>query len=390
MDSKEKTLKNPAIIIGDWHFNSLGLIRSLGEQGIPCYFINMSNGGYGEDSKYTIKTIRAFDEKAVIEAICSVAGTQSLPSLLFPSSDLAALYIDRNRSLLEKNCICPGTKGNIEHIMDKSVMCEAAKKAGFNIPNGKTVELDEKGKEFIKKYSLPFLIKPLLSVEGKKADIVVCRTNEDVEKALQFFYSDESIYSHVLVQDFVEGKNNLMIDYSGCKIPGKRLFMFGQLEKIREYPANRGSTSFSIIKNEITYIDFETVDRFLDSIDFDGIFDLDIKLVDGVPYFIEINLRNGASSYAFTAGGFNMALVWYNAKLGIEIPTVHFKNVYMMSERDDLNNVIDKNISIFKWLSDVRKTNVMMIFNRRDPQPFIRAYNSIVNKVLSIIGKKLR
>lgn len=156
MDSKEKTLKNAAIIIGDWHFNSLGLIRSLGEQGIPCYFINMSNGGYGEDSKYTIKTIRAFDEKAVIDAICSIADTQSLPSLLFPSSDLAALYIDRNRALLEENCICPGAKGNIEHIMDKSVMCEAAKNAGFNIPKGKTVELDERKRIYKKLFAAVF------------------------------------------------------------------------------------------------------------------------------------------------------------------------------------------------------------------------------------------
>lgn len=390
MDSKEKNIKNAAIVVGDWHFNSLGLIRSLGEEGIPCYFINTSNGGYAENSKYTVKTIEASDEKSVVEAIVSVAKALNEPPLLFPSSDLSALYIDRNRAVLGKHCICPGANGDIERVMDKSVMCEAAKNAGFNIPNGATVELDENGRDFIKNFKLPFLIKPLLSVEGKKADIVVCRTGRDVETAIDFLYSPDSVYSHVLIQEFVEGEKNLMVDYSGCKVPGKKVFMFGQLEKIREYPADRGSTSFSIIKKDITFIDVDMVDRFLESIGFDGIFDLDIKVVDGVPYFIEINLRNGASSYAFTAGGFNMALAWYREKLGLDKPEVRFKNVYMMSERDDLNNVIDKNINIFKWLSDVRKTDVMMIYNRKDPYPFIQAYNPIVSKVLSVIGKKLR
>lgn len=390
MDSKEKNVNNAAIVVGDWHFNSLGLIRSLGEEGIPCYFINLSNGGYAEDSKYTIKTVRASEEKPVVEAIISIAETLSEPPLLFPSSDLSALYIDRNRAVLDNHCICPGANGDIERIMDKSVMCEAAKNAGFNIPDGATVELDENGKGFIKNFKLPFLIKPLLSVEGKKADIVVCRTGDDIEKAIDFLYSPDSVYSHVLIQEFVEGEKNLMVDYSGCKVPGKKAIMFGQLEKIREYPADRGSTSFSVIKKDITYIDVDTVDRFLESIGFDGIFDLDIKVVDGVPYFIEINLRNGASSYAFTAGGFNMAVAWYRAKLGLDEPKVCFEDVYMMSERDDLNNVIDKNISIFKWLSDVRKTDVMMIFNRKDPAPFTAAYNSTVSKVLSVIGRKLR
>ena len=166
--------------------------------------------------------------------------------------------------------------------------------------------------------------------------------------------------------------------------------MFGQLEKIREYPIDRGSTSFSVIKKDITFIDPETVDRFLDRVGFEGVFDLDIKVVDGKPYFIEINFRNGASSYAFTKAGFNMPLIWYQAKLGLETEKVHIDEVYMMSERDDLNNVIDRNISLFKWLKDVARTDVMMIFNRKDPQPFITAYNRFVNMVLSKIGKKLR
>lgn len=390
MDNQEKNMNTAAIIVGDWHFNSLGLARSLGEENIPCYFINMSQGGYAENSKYVKKTIRVFEEKAVIEAILDIANESEGVSLLFPSSDLAALYVDKNRERLKDKCICPGANGHIEKIMDKAVMCQAAKRAGFNVPTGEVIELDEDGKALVKAFKKPCLIKPLLSVEGKKADITVCRSEMDIEQALDFLYSKESEYKRIFIQEFVEGSNNLMVEYSGCKIPGQKSFMFGQLEKIREYPMNRGSTSFSVIKKNISYIDKRVVDDFLDNLGFDGIFDIEIKVVDGVPYFIEVNLRNGAPSYAFTKGGFNMALVWYYAKLGMDVPTIDFNEVYMMSERDDLNNVIDRNISIFKWLKDVSRTDVMMIFNRNDSQPFITAYNSIVNKVLSIIGRKLR
>ena len=92
-------------------------------------------------------------------------------------------------------------------------------------------------------------------------------------------------------------------------------------------------------------------------------------------------------SYAFTKAGFNIPFVWYNSVLGKDISDCQIKETVLMCERDDLNHVVDKNISPFKWISDIRKTDAFMIYNKEDPKPFVDAYNKAVNKVFSLIVK---
>lgn len=389
MDSAEKTLiENYAVVIGDWHFNSLGLIRSLGEEGVPVIYINLSEGGYGESSRYTFKTYHSGEkEKEIVDALLTVIKENKGKSVIFTACDAAAFALDNHYEELKDKCFLPGLKGKAEEYMNKENMCKAAKDAGFIVPETATVDFDESFKEKVKNFGFPCILKPVLSVEGSKSDIQICTNAEDLEKVYNFLSESEENYSRILIQEFIDGKKKQMMEYGGCKVAGKPVQVYGQLEKTREYPIDKGSTSYAVVKREITHFEKEVLDRMLENVGYEGLFDLEILLVDDVPYFIEINFRNGAIAYAFTKAGFNIPYVWYNAVFGKDSREPEIKETVLMCERDDLNHVIDKNISLFKWFGDVRKTDVFMIYNKEDPQPFINAYNKAVNTAFSIISK---
>lgn len=390
MDNKEKDINYFAAVIGDWHFNTLGMVRSLGEKDVPVIYINMSESGYAEDSKYTRKTYHAHSKEEVINAILNAAEEFKGVPVLFPGCDTAALYIDEAYDLLKDKCICPGFKGNMAHYMDKFNMCNYAKEAGFNAPDGFVMSVDENGFSKLREYPFPYIIKPLKSVDGLKADIRICRNTDDFEEAVKWLKTDGSGYDEVLVEEFVDGKENAMTGYCGCSDGNGSIYIFGELKKYREYPIGRGSTSYAMIKKDLSYVDEATLKRFLEITKYDGIFDFDIKIVDGVPYFLETNFRNGALSYAYTVAGFNIAYVWYCMKTGRKIESIDFNEVVFMCERDDLNHVKDKNISVAEWIKCIRKTDVMMLYNKNDKEPFRKAYGKPVTAVLSLLARNLK
>lgn len=390
MDNKEKNIKYFAAVIGDWHFNSLGMVRSLGEMGVDVVYINLSDGGYAEDSRYTKKTYHIKTQEDMVDALLDAAQEFGGMPVLFPGCDTAALYIDNSYDILKDKCVCPGFKGKIAHYMDKFNMCSYAKEAGFNIPEGFVMKVCDDGFKKLREFPLPFIIKPLKSVDGAKADIMICKSKVDCENSVNWLKAEENGYEEVLVENFVEGKENSMTGYCGCRDNKGNIYIYGELKKYREYPIGRGSTSYALIKKDISYIEKEVLEKFLNLVDYDGIFDFDIKIVDGKPVFIEINFRNGALSYAMTAAGFNIPYIWYCLKTGKAVEEINFNEVVLMCERDDLNHVKDKNISIFEWIKCIKATDVMMLYNKNDKEPFRQAYGKIATVLLSFLAKNLK
>ena len=375
-----------AVVLGDWHFNALGIVRSLGERGVPVTSLNFSEGGYADSSRYARQVVHVTSAEHALQTLSEIAARNEGTGVLFPCSDETALFLDRNRQTLGASFLVPHADGKMEEWMEKDRMCALAQRAGFRVPESRVVTADRFRE--IADLPTPFIVKPLASLDGSKADIRVCRDANEARQAAEDFAAGE--YARLLVQTFLHGEKEQMIEYCGCKVRGKPVYVHGQLEKIREYPPDRGSTSYARIVPEITYIDTDALDRFLDESGFEGLFDLEIKVTDGTPWFIELNFRNGAPSYAFTAAGFNIPYTWFCAKLGLPEAPGEIRPLRLMSERDDLNHVIDKNIRPGQWLRDLRQTDVCMLFNRADRAPFRTAYNGAVDAALGCIGKRLR
>ena len=359
-----------AIVIGGAHFNSLGIIRALGEAGIKSVFLNSDEWSFSQESKYTIETVNVKCEKEIILVIQEIVKKYGGCPAIYPTSDQSAKILDDNFENLKENTFCPNCKGKMDYYLRKDIMCAVAKEAGFVVPETKLLEINKNFKAELESFSIPFILKPVSNFCGTKGDIAICKSREEIDGIVENFAS----YKTVLVQQYVHGKENLMIEYCGCKTQGKKAEVYGQLEKIREYPVNRGSTSYAVIKEKITYIDASVLDRMLDMTEFSGIFDLELKVVDGVPYFIEINFRNGAPAYAFIRGGFNLHNIWYAQQNGENIEPSTIKETKLICEGIDLSNVFERNIKITEWIKDYFGADAHMIANKKDIKPFLSQY----------------
>lgn len=359
-----------AIVMGGAHFNALGVVRSLGESGIKSVFINTDDWGFAESSKYTLETFHINSISEAVPAVLKIIEKYGGRPAIYPTSDDSAKEIDEAYEMLEKISICPGCKGKLDYYLRKDIMCAAAKEAGFIVPETKLLEIDENFENELRNFPKPFILKPVNNFCGSKGDISICMSDGEIAETVKNFSS----YKTVLIQEYVSGNENLTIEYCGCKSRGKRVEVYGQLEKIREYPVDRGSTSYAVIKEKITYIDVDTLDRLLDITDFSGVFDLELKVVDGVPYFIEINFRNGAPAYAFIKGGFNLHRIWYDQQSGIEIQPTDIKETTLICEGLDLSHVFDRNIKFTTWLKNYLTADAHMIVNKKDMKPFFYQY----------------
>ncbi|MCQ2472489.1 MAG: hypothetical protein MJ147_10695 [Clostridia bacterium] len=384
---KNNSLKYGIIIVTP-HFNGLGIVRSLGEAGISSVCISTSPITLAEGSKYCIGAYRyknATDLEHVIRNIVEKFGGRPA---IFPTSDIAVEELNVIYNNIKDITYCPGfVNDDACEQLSKDIMSEKARHAGFVVPE--TVKIcgtkDENAKQ-IKDFGLPLILKPVSGTKGSKDDIKVCTTQQELVEALEWLENDGKGYDTILCQRYVASDDEFMIEYCGCTINGKTTLAAGQLRKIREYPVNRGSTSYAVIEPQITYVDKTSVDRFFKEVGFNGIFDLEFKVVDGIPYFLEVNYRNGAPSYAFTRAGFNIPAVWFKGVEGekIEQPTV--KETHLMCEGIDFSHVLNRNISPFKWLRQFFKADVHMIINRLDPKPLLKG----IRFISAYISSKLK
>lgn len=388
MDSCEKNMSDYAIVVGNAHFNSLGIARSLGEKGISVVFINSSDSFGAENSKYTLKTYHRTPEDDIEDVIDEIIEDFGGKPVLYPCSDEDAALIDGKYESLKNKVHCPGCCGKINDYMDKEEMCRLASEVGFNVPLSLTVSVDDSGKKEAEKFGLPCIFKPLKSVDGTKEDITICKTKAELSKAVEKFWCADTKYKKILIQQFVEGEKNISVDIAGYKVRGKKARVFAQIDKIREFPENCGSTTFCKVKPYSGIVSLDVIDSVLEKMDFEGIFDFDIKLVDSIPYFVEVNLRNGAVSYGYTVAGFNIPYFYFKELLCESFEETKISETIMMCERNDLEFVLRRKISIISWLKDVARTDVMAVFNRKDKIAFKNSYGNFATIVFSLIARK--
>lgn len=377
-----KTQQNEFVIIGPNHINTLGLIRSLGENGVKPYVIIFdSSNNFVSSSRYIKKSwivnpcaadvLNAFHE-------ISLDHTNDKPFIV-PSSDMAVKILDVNYNLLRDNFFLPNCnykQGEILKRMDKYIMCETAAKADLNVPKGILVNINRQSYCFRIKEELtqnqiqfPIIIKALSELD--KNSISICRTEHELKAYMKNLNEQDSPF---FIQEYIIIEEEFGI--SGYSYhDGNSIFVNipGIIHKIRRSKIALGSTTYAkITPYDIDY-PIDGFINYLNAIKYTGIFDIEmIRDNKGRFYFIEINYRNGAYGYAYLKAGDNLPLGYAClVKNGGVYENKRIKEKYLINDISDLQNVKDRSISFFKYLKDYLSSNVHLLFNLKDIKPFI-------------------
>lgn len=369
----ESSKEIEVVVIGGLHHNTLGVIRALGESGIPVNNINVilvdheiTDKNFIAKSKYiSDKKINYCNEYNQIVNVLVKLSKDNKKRVAICCSDDTAEIVIANKEKLEDKYYIPNTNFNITELMKKDVQTSVAKEAGINVPKSLVINIHDDFKW--SKY--PCITKPIKSVLGAgKADIKISKNANELHKAL-----NETNAECLQIQEYVTKKMEFQI--IGCSInSGEKIIVPGYTRIVRQ-PKNTNTGYLEYIPIEkLNNFDMSAVEKFIKKIGYSGLFSVEfIRDINDIDYFLEINMRNDGNAYCVTCAGINLPYIWcyYGTYNKLPEANLNFKeNLWFIPDFEDMRIGI-KQCGFTLWVKQFINAKAHSMFNLKDMKPFI-------------------
>lgn len=366
IDKNHEIFKHKHICLVVDHYNPLGIVRSLGEEGIsPIVVLCDKKPKLVNHSRY-IGELYVFETiEDGLDFIIHRYGNEEFKPFIYNGSDNVTLLLDKHYDQLKDKFYFTNGKGELNQYLQKYNLTKLAEKCGLIIPKE---ELLKKG-ELPKSLRYPVFTKAATSATGLnwKDQSHKC----DNEKELNDVYNNLNV-DEILVQEFIEKENELCID--GISINnGELVFMPYACNYYRFVHGNFGNYMlFFPFKNSDL---IKKIKAVIKEAQFSGIFCIEFMVdKNGDNYFLEVNFRNSGWSYAFTYGGFNLPFRWAISTLENRLYIEDFKPIDKFNAMDEISDFAisvmnAKQVGIFKWLKEFHYCECCFYYNKNDLVP---------------------
>lgn len=355
---------NDLVIIGVSHHNTLSMIRSVGHEGVKPHVILYGHAkSYIEHSKYMASYRHVETAEEAVEALVSFCrGTDNKP-IVITCSDEISMILDRRYDELYSLChfFNAGEKGRVARFMDKQVQTTLAKECGFATPWSIECLPDNTPYEEVQ---YPCIVKPKESVHGGKK-IFVCYNIEELKVSLKEF---DAKYA-VIIQQYIKGEYEVVI--IGLTISGYSIIP-GVAKKHRDY---KGATTYSTIYpiSGISRSVVTAAEQMLRQIKYEGLWGIECIKMGENYYFIELNMRNDATTYSMATAGVNLPMVYYqthNDDIYVLNTTMRVEIINSMVEFDDFNFVLKRTVSLRQWRNELKGCRCRYYYDNDDKAPY--------------------
>lgn len=372
----EEYKKHLHIVLAQDHYNPLGVVRSLGEEGIHPIVILISEGKphLVNKSKYIGKLHLVDSIEAGYQILMkNYVGHQQKPYIYTCSDDIES-FVDQHYDtlILHFYFFNSGEQGRISRTMEKKEMIRMAVECGIDIPKTEVVDVGELPKSL----RYPILTKSVIStIVNWKGNVHICHNEAELLEAYKTIRGEQ-----IILQEYIEKKNELCID--GVAFNGD-IYIPIQSEYIRFTPDAYGN--YILFQRFKEYSIFEKMKALFKKTNYSGIFSIEfLRDKDDNFYFLEINFRNSTWSYAHTVKGVNLPIIWAKSVLAGKLVTddvvIKKDRFTAMQEFTDFKNSVGgKQVSLWQWIKDVKGCDCLFYYNKRDNKPF---WNMLLHKFI--------
>lgn len=357
-------LTNDLVIIGVSHHNTLSMIRSVGQNGVrPQVILYGHKGSYIEKSKYIADCKHVNTAEEAVDALADFCQNRSFKPVVISCADEVSMILDRRYE--ELNSLChffnAGKAGRVTHFMDKQVQTSLAGECGFAVPWSLDCIPHEVPFDRVK---YPCIIKPKESVHGGKK-IYICDNVDELKVSLTGFDKNYD----VLVQQYIKGEYEVVI--IGLTVNGQTNIP-GFVKKHRDY---KGATTFSTTypASELPCLVVASAERMIEQIGYEGLWGIECIKMGDEYYFIELNLRNDATTYSMAVAGVNLPLAYYDSffdKVNNQQLSNNVDVLNSMVEFDDFNFVLKRRVSLCQWRKELKGCRCRYYYDPYDKAPF--------------------
>lgn len=351
------------------HYNPLGHLRSLGEQGInPVYISIKRRGDVAALSKYISILHRADTVEDGYKILLENYGNfdyDHRPYLIF-SDDKTVGYFDLNYDAIKDKFIFfnAGKTGRINEFMDKDRILKLAKKHGFRVLDSHVVKCGEVPDDLL----YPVITKDISPNSGNwKSDVFICENEEELKFAFTKISSPK-----IQIQHFVDKKNEYAIE--GFTINKGSNIFFGSTLTWKYLIKGYYSPYHDVTMFKNPELG-EKLRGLFEEIGFEGIFEVEFLIdKDDTYYFLETNFRASAWNYSSAVAGMPLAPLWIKSmENGCIDPNdeKEFEDFTDMSEVIDYGKRVEGGMcSLAEWIRDFKEAKGTYYYNKDDPAPF--------------------
>ncbi|NKE69778.1 ATP-grasp domain-containing protein [Candidatus Manganitrophus noduliformans] len=382
----------PAVVLGE-----IGLVRCLGEWGVPCVVVACNKDHLAFASRYCIESVVApsFDPdcRETLDLLLMI-GRRLGKSVLFCNGEPDFLFVSKNRDLLSRYFLIdlPPEK-QADLLVDKGLFYKMGAEYGFPIP--RTWQPNDPGdlEKMISEIPFPCILKPMQQVFWKSAAFqkqygvgIKAIQAKDAE-ALRTLYRD--IWSHhpgVLIQEYIPGGDDQLYFFDTYFNARSEPLGYFIARRIRTYPIHCGISTLAVTVHDPAIA--KAALRVLQSIEYRGAAHLDFKRDsrDGSPRLLEINPRFGLAIDLGARAGVNLPMRAYLAQLG---RSLHFKEDYhagikWIDTKSDLKALQcyreTEEWTLSRWAQSFNGPKMFRIWSARDPGPALTATRRFLNR----------
>ncbi len=376
-----------AVLIGHNWNSILGLARALGRAG---YEVGAVRTGFSNDAGF-IRRIGAFpeahsryirkfklagslEESDILHLLKDEFAAPGEKAVLIPVDDVCARIIDENMDELRPFFAMPnigGEQGAVSRLMDKAVQKQLAKDAGLLVADGWTIRIVQKRYEIPDQIPYPCYAKAEIPFQGRKAVMRKCETSGDLE-ALLAQVAEKFENCIMLVEPYLEVER----EYCVVGLCNREKVCIPEIidETVMGHGDHAGVTCYGKVLKPDHIPDLQhRLVKFLSSINFQGLFTIDILESKGRHYFCELNLRMGGSGIAVIAAGVDLAERMASILGGNE--NVQYddvcRDITFASERPLLNDYSMGLLSWREYKEYQKKADYRFVYDKDDLVPYI-------------------
>jgi D-aspartate ligase len=385
------------VVSGATH--GLGVVRSLGRQGVPVTVVSYDKRDIAPSSRYVREVVPAphpdKDEAQFVKVLLEIAH-RCPGSVLIPASDAALGTVARHKTSLEDAGLIVASDGAevTETLLNKATTFALARSAGVPSPATVAVSDEDDVRRYCESAEFPAVLKPELSHIYRELVGVKWSRVDSAEEALRAYAVARSHSLEVVLQELIPGDELCGAVYNSYFWNGEPLVEFTS-RKVRNSPPDTGSPS--VVVSEWMPEVAEQGRRLLRAAKFSGYSCTEFKRDprDGEYKVMEVNARHNLSSLLATRCGVNFPWLQYQHLVDGTLPVQrdYEQGVYWIDVTRDLQNVgyylRRPGYSLNDFVEPYRRSCIFAVLDRHDIGPAVARGLDTVRIAAGRIKKKV-
>lgn len=374
----ESRARPGAIVIGG-DYQGLGIARSLGRRGIDVVVVD-DETSIARHSRYVTESFRVRDlrsEDQTLDVLLRLARQGRYQGwVVFPTREETVAALSRNRTELLEHFRIPTPPWEVtKWAWDKRNTYRRAAELG--IPTPRTWVVSSEDELDAIDGDPPYAIKPAIKERFVYATKdKAWRADTRAELARRFRDAAQLIGpTEAVVQELIPGDGEAQLGYGAFFKDGRAVASM-TVNRVRQHPREFGRSSTFVRTCDLPEIR-ELSERFLRSIDYYGLVDIDFKYDrrDGLTKILDVNARTWSYHALGHRAGVDFASMLYADQIGAPLAQqAHARpNVSWIRLATDVpmaaKELVGRRLDWRAYLHSIRRPDVESVFCRDDLAP---------------------